>query len=261
MVSEMDSLLNAFITTGRTVPGFDLAIANNDYFFVNGRESFDHARAGDPQLPTSRTTPAGLPPGERVLIRLINMGNLPHPIHTHGQHVRVIAKEGNVLTSSPTGVGVADLAHLDFSINIQPGQTVDAIYTYTGVELGFDMYGHTSGAAPLQPYEPVGLHGRTFTSNEAAHAIPVDIAGSRSPTTPCWEPAATVTLAQNLNTGALPVSSRSLDVTPPWSGPSGNSPFLGAPAPAFRSPRLPQDRSPRTWGSAALLHGTARSRS
>ena len=238
MVSEMDSFLNAFITDpARAVPpGFDLAIANNDYFFVNGRESFDIMLGpGDPQLPNQPYN--CLPvfhPGERVLIRLINMGNLSHPIHTHGQHVRVIAKEGNVLTSSPTGVGVADLAHLDFSVNIQPGQTVDAIYTYTGVELGFDMYGHTSGAAPLQPYEPVGTHGRTFTSNEAAHAIPVDIAGVPIPDNAVLGTyAATVTLAQNLNTGALPVKlPGSLDVTAAMVGAFwGNSPFLGAPAP------------------------------
>ena len=54
MVSEMDSFLNAFITDpARPVPpGFDLAIANNDYFFINGRESFDILLVpGDPGLP------------------------------------------------------------------------------------------------------------------------------------------------------------------------------------------------------------------
>ena len=79
MVSEMDSLLNGFISDpARTVPpGFDLAIANNDYFFVNGRESFDIMLGpDDPHAPQPAVQlPAGLPPRRAG----------PHPADQHGE--------------------------------------------------------------------------------------------------------------------------------------------------------------------------------
>jgi hypothetical protein len=60
-----------------------------------------------------------------------------HPYHTHGNHHKVIARNGRLLS---TGSG-ADLAEQAFTTNVVPGMTYDAIYTFTGEKLGWDMYG------------------------------------------------------------------------------------------------------------------------
>ena len=53
-----------------------------DLFLMNG-----HAGVGIP--------PLAMAEGERVLIRLMNMGNMPHPIHTHGHSFKIVATDGN----------------------------------------------------------------------------------------------------------------------------------------------------------------------
>jgi plastocyanin len=53
-----------------------------DLFLMNG-----HAHESIP--------PIRLAEGERVLIRLMNLGNLPHAIHTHGHSFRIVATDGN----------------------------------------------------------------------------------------------------------------------------------------------------------------------
>ncbi|MCI0825680.1 MAG: multicopper oxidase domain-containing protein, partial [Chloroflexi bacterium] len=53
--------------------------------------------------------------GERILIRMINAGNLHHPMHLHGHQFKVVQLDGNPLTN-PLVVNTQ---------NIAPGQTVD----------------------------------------------------------------------------------------------------------------------------------------
>ena len=48
---------------------------------------------------TARCT-AAIPPilvaeGERILLRLIHAGAIPHPIHTHGHSFQIVATDGN----------------------------------------------------------------------------------------------------------------------------------------------------------------------
>ncbi|MCH7625825.1 MAG: multicopper oxidase domain-containing protein, partial [Chloroflexi bacterium] len=53
--------------------------------------------------------------GERVLVRLINAGQLHHPMHLHGHQFKVVQLDGNPL-AFPIVVNTQDIA---------PGQTVD----------------------------------------------------------------------------------------------------------------------------------------
>jgi hypothetical protein len=84
----------------------------------------------------------------------------------------------------------------------------------------------------MAPYEAVALHGKTFTSNEATYAIPVDVTGAPIEAGGGLY-ASNVSLFPSLATGALPVKlPGSLEVTTAMVGAFwGNSPFLGAPAP------------------------------
>lgn len=77
-------------------------------------------------------------PGDNVLVREINLGQDSHPFHHHGENLRFIARDGRVLSS--TGAD-ADLGRSDNTINMAPKQAVDMIWTWTGKDLNWDIYG------------------------------------------------------------------------------------------------------------------------
>ena len=83
-----------------------------------------------------------------------------HPFHHHGNNSRMIARDGRMLESDP-GVSGPDLAISDFTITVTPGETTDAIFSWTGEKLGWDAYGHKP-ADPLQPGEYAPDHGKPF---------------------------------------------------------------------------------------------------
>ena len=111
------------------------------YWFINGRTGPDTLNgAGVPELPAQPYN--ALPrmhPGERLLMRTINAGRDVHPFHHHGNNTWTLAVDGRVLASAP-GVG-PDLARSDNTLRMVPGQTVDAIYEWTGKGLNWDAYG------------------------------------------------------------------------------------------------------------------------
>jgi len=131
------------------------------YWFINGRAAPDTmAPANSPFLPTQPYN--ALPrmhPGEKLLMRVIGAGRDLHPFHHHGNHAQIIARDGRLLSSAP-GAG-PDLAHAVFTIQSVPGETVDALFEWTGKGLGWDIYGHAPGD-PLQPNEYAGDHGKAF---------------------------------------------------------------------------------------------------
>ena len=111
------------------------------YWFVNGRNAPDTMlMSGVPWLPTQ---PYGsmvrMTPGDRILMRVIGGGREMHPFHHHGNHAKLIARDGRLLESAP-GAG-ADLAYDVFTVQSVPGETVDAIFTWTGKNMGWDIYG------------------------------------------------------------------------------------------------------------------------
>jgi len=55
----------------------------------------------------------------------------------------MLARDGRLL-SSP-GSSTADLAASDYTLQVVPGATYDAIWTWTGEKLGFDIYGTNAG--------------------------------------------------------------------------------------------------------------------
>lgn len=87
MLNEWDLELTPDVVTGdaprgprdQTLRGGELG---TDLFLMNG-----HAHESIP--------PIKLAEGERVLIRLMNLGNLPHAIHSHGHSFKVVATDGN----------------------------------------------------------------------------------------------------------------------------------------------------------------------
>jgi hypothetical protein len=131
------------------------------YWLINGRAAPDTMTMdNDPMLPTQPySCMPMMHPGDKILMRMIGAGRDMHPFHTHGNHHRVIARDGRLLGSTP--VSGADLSELAFTTTVIPGSTADALYTWTGEKLGWDVYGHNPGD-PLEPNEYAPDHGKPF---------------------------------------------------------------------------------------------------
>ncbi|MEN6534374.1 MAG: multicopper oxidase domain-containing protein [Bryobacteraceae bacterium] len=112
------------------------------YWFINGRAAPDTMSAANASwLPTQPyDCMPRMHPGERLLMRVIGAGRDLHPYHHHGNHARVIARDGRLLESA-AGSG-PDLSYQVFTIQSIPGETVDAIFEWTGKDLGWDIYGN-----------------------------------------------------------------------------------------------------------------------
>jgi len=111
-----------------------------NYWFINGRNAPDTMLMDADWLATQPydCMPV-MHPGERLLMRVIGAGRDVHPFHHHGNHARVIARNGRLLQSVP-GNG-ADISYEVFTIQTIPGETVDAIFEWTGKGMGWDIYG------------------------------------------------------------------------------------------------------------------------
>ena len=84
-------------------------------------------------------------PGELVLLRVIGTGRLQHPFHEHGNHVRVLARDGNLIlsqTTPPAGQPRKLAGPLLFTTTTSPGQAMDGIFYWTGKGLNWDVFGH-----------------------------------------------------------------------------------------------------------------------
>ncbi|HEY1270466.1 MAG TPA: multicopper oxidase family protein, partial [Terriglobales bacterium] len=118
------------------------------YFMVNGRSMPDDM---DPNYATQYPHQPynGNPhmhPGELVLLRIVGTGRWQHPFHEHGNHVRVLGRDGNLILSSTTATSPLG-GPLLFTTSTTPGLTMDGIFYWTGKGLNWDVFGHTSGSA------------------------------------------------------------------------------------------------------------------
>jgi len=172
-LSEIDYRLNAAVETAiksstcTAAPCPTLSVPTEpflpQYYLINGRSMPD-----DLDLPYTPGLPHqpynGNPhmhPGEHMLIRLIGQGRYQHPLHIHGNHARVLAYDGNLLTALNDTQTPARLAGpLLFTLPTVSGQSMDAIFSWSGQGLNWDVYGrdtpHTCNGLPLSadPNDP-----------------------------------------------------------------------------------------------------------
>jgi len=134
-MSEMDPRVH-FLAENNALVQWDNSSYNSVLFFFNGRNGPDTlAKDFLPELPNQ---PYGslvqMYPGQRILLRTINVGRNQHPLHTHGNHFRQISRDGNRL-QNPVG---------DYTLNAIPGSTADLIFEWTGKGMGWDIYNSES---------------------------------------------------------------------------------------------------------------------
>lgn len=127
------------------------------YWFINGRAGMDTVVGNnDPIFPSQ---PYGslvaMNAGEKVLVRMVGGGRDLHPLHLHGNHARLIARDGRLLKS-----GTTILSEGTFTVTVGPGQTFDEIFSWTGKDMGWDIFGtvadnpHNCNAGP-DGFDPV----------------------------------------------------------------------------------------------------------
>jgi FtsP/CotA-like multicopper oxidase with cupredoxin domain len=126
------------------------------YFMINGRSMPDLM---DPNyaLEYPHQPYNGNPhmhPGELVLLRVIGTGRWQHPFHEHGNHVRILARDGNLILSAGDPTSLA--GPLLFTTTTTPGLTMDGIYYWTGKGLNWDPYGHNAVSGSTLPCTPDG---------------------------------------------------------------------------------------------------------
>ena len=170
LLTEMDPLIHQQVglQVAAGQPGqpvnvdVDTSVYKPVNWFINGRNAPDTLLAANtPLLPTQpyNIVPR-MHPGEKLLMRVIDAGRDMHPLHTHGNNIWVIARDGRMLESAP-GAG-PDLAFSDFTLRTVPGETYDAIFEWTGKGLGWDVYGtgpefaHFCNGIPLGGSQPSG---------------------------------------------------------------------------------------------------------
>jgi FtsP/CotA-like multicopper oxidase with cupredoxin domain len=114
------------------------------YFMINGRSMPDdmdpNYAAQYPHQPYNGNP--HMHPGEVVLLRIIGQGRWQHPFHEHGNHVRILGRDGNLILAS-TAATEANLAGpLLFTTTTTPGLAMDGLFQWTGKGLNWDAYGH-----------------------------------------------------------------------------------------------------------------------
>jgi hypothetical protein len=111
------------------------------YFLINGRSMPDlmdpNYDGVYPHQPYNGNP--HMHPGEQVLLRVIGQGRWQHPFHEHANHVRILARDGNLILT-PDGAALAGL--LMFNTDTTPGQAFDGIFYFTGRGLNWDMFAH-----------------------------------------------------------------------------------------------------------------------
>jgi FtsP/CotA-like multicopper oxidase with cupredoxin domain len=156
--TEAESQVSACSATNAPVP-CTLQVPTEPYhpayFMINGRSMPDdmdpNYAVQYPHQPYNGNP--HMHPGEMVLLRIIGQGRWQHPFHEHANHVRILARDGNLIVN-PNG-------HLAgpalFTTTTTPGLAMDGIFYYTGRGLNWDMYAHTpnsadpNGALPCSP--------------------------------------------------------------------------------------------------------------
>ena len=142
LLSEIDIHIHQAAEAQASGPGpivLPAGAYHSEYWLMNGRAGPDSMAADGtdilPYQPYGSLT--RMHPGERVLVRVVGAGRELHPFHTHGNHARLLAKDGRMLLTESTNQLAGPLL---FTIPSLPGGTADAIFQWTGKDLGWDIY-------------------------------------------------------------------------------------------------------------------------
>jgi len=133
LLSEVDPALSAAMELGGS---FNPANYHPRYWFINGRglpdtlaPNYASWLPSQPYGALVRITPwhATLNPLPAA-VRYLSVGSIDYPFHPHGNNVRVVGRDGNLLAGS------VDQAYDKYSIPVGPGQAWDTLFTWQDPE-------------------------------------------------------------------------------------------------------------------------------
>ena len=132
LFSEIDPELHHAVETGGD---YDVNTLHNRYFEINGREfpdtiqnNFDSSLPSQPYGALVRLQPYDASTNSLpVLVRMVNAGLLNHPFHPHGNHFRLVGRDGRELLTP----GGADASTEHFAETIPSGATEDYLLRWT----------------------------------------------------------------------------------------------------------------------------------
>ena len=144
LLSEIDPMLHMAVE--QNLP-YNMNNYRSRYWLINGRSFPDTiAPNGAEWLPNQpysslvhihpynddNTSPAYNP--NPALVRFLSVGTENYPHHPHGNHGRIIGRDGNALVDDS---GTFDLSYEKFTILVGPGETHDELFNWEDVE-GWD---------------------------------------------------------------------------------------------------------------------------
>jgi len=143
------------------------------YFLINGRsmpDLMDPNYASEyPHQPYNGNP--HIHPGEQMLIRTIGQGRWQHPYHEHANHVRILARDGNLILS-PTNPTNNLAGILMFNTDTTPGEAFDGIFYFSGRGLNWDPYGHHPAGSNNTLSSPFTITALSETTNAAIGSNP-----------------------------------------------------------------------------------------
>jgi FtsP/CotA-like multicopper oxidase with cupredoxin domain len=177
------------------------------YFMINGRSMPDDMD-GNYAVEYPHQPYNGNPhmhPGELTLIRVIGQGRWQHPFHEHANHVRILARDGNlILAQNPSNANAELAGPLQFTTTTTPGLAFDGIFYFTAKGLNWDAYGHnpkstdpsailpcypdsngyyTVNSSPAAPYKTINYYEWCQDHNKPLQVAPFGDVNSGGPAT------------------------------------------------------------------------------
>ena len=165
LVDEVDPDFHRAVELGQP---YDVNLFHPEYWHLNGR-SFPDTISDNfvPWLPNQpygslvQVEPANPSTNPQpALIRYANAGIVNHPFHPHGNHLRVIARDGRLLR----GGGGQDTSFEDFTRTIGSGQTYDLLFRWTVTDAWIDP-----GGDPV-PVQIPGLQDLVFKDDSTFYS-------------------------------------------------------------------------------------------
>jgi FtsP/CotA-like multicopper oxidase with cupredoxin domain len=160
ILSEADPLFHNAVEAGQN-PSLDGRVSK--YFFVNGRSMPDTLSPNNsPFLPAQPYSGlVHIIEGQTAAVRYVNAGSHNYPFHPHGNDTIVVGHDGVMLKGTEAGDNGQDLSFGKFLVDVAPGQTVDATFTWSDIE----HYTPTNPVpAVLPPAQQLGITGDTWYS-------------------------------------------------------------------------------------------------
>ena len=191
MLSEWDMEMTPDVATGKAPRGpRDSQLRGGelgaDLFLMNGHTH-------------DAINPIKVKEGDRILIRLMNMGSLAHPIHIHGHSFKIVATDGNPvpkaaqLTKDTVLIGPGERYDLELVAD-NPGVWMIHCHIESHAANGMMTLLEYDGAEPTGPLKdywnmPSGDDLSTMPAGHGDHGSPAE---TPIPTNPSIEPTPTV---------------------------------------------------------------------